>query len=838
MTPPPSPPHTGPVPTAVARVEPGTMVPVAPGLEAAFYPADGPERARVLMLHGGGGVGGSPAMMAPLAAAIVQGGGAACAVLRYRTRETAGPALTAADTCDDAAAALDWARRGLPDGAKLFVLGASYGGFLALDAAHRAPEGVAGLILLNPVTETRPGGFANAVLTPETAGDRSPQALWAGSPAMGRMRCLIVHGRRDDVVPHEASAAFAALWPPGRARLILQPNAAHGYFNRPPHTGIVAGQVRDFALGAAPRRPDRLPEGVRLLYGIGAQKAGTSWLFSYLRTHPGVHSQAIKELHYFDQIAPAGQSPEHLASVLGALKSEVGALSLPIGPEDGRLLRKAVLRARYLDIFTAEPGRHGKYLSYLTEGRGPGQPVVCDITPAYCTLTAETYAEMAGLGDTRFLFLMRDPVGRLWSQIRMAIGARGFSSDPADPTARARFDAACRARSEELVGIFGRTGPVGRADYLRTLRELEWAVPADRILTLFHERRFSQQTADRICAFLGLPPHPIPADDRPEGGDPDDVPEEIEALLYPILEDQYRGIAARFGDPLPDRWRARMARFGGAQGRTARPAAPAVWRAAGRRGPDGPARSVLFAHIPKTAGQTVTAELRRVLGRRAMSPVRTHTQVAPDAQLPPGYRLYAGHLDWTDLETLPEPRFAFTILRDPRERIASFYFYLLREAAGLSEADLGKSANFGKKMISTRSADAYFFEGDKPWQRFIRDHYDNFFCTYLATRRIRGSKQVDGMSAADHVAAAVAGAGALDGVYHVDGLEPLEADLGMALGGAVRIAGNYVNAGPRPVRGSRWAELLDRFESDASVRRIEAFAERDLALLDALGLGG
>ena len=36
-----------------------------------------------------------------------------------------------------------------------------------------------------------------------------------------------------------------------------------------------------------------------VLFGIGAQKAGTSWLHSVLSSHPECHLP-VKEVHYFD----------------------------------------------------------------------------------------------------------------------------------------------------------------------------------------------------------------------------------------------------------------------------------------------------------------------------------------------------------------------------------------------------------------------------------------------------------------------------------------------------------------------------------------------------------
>jgi len=49
--------------------------------------------------------------------------------------------------------------------------------------------------------------------------------------------------------------------------------------------------------------PPFLPETTKLAYCIGAQKAGTTWLYETLRTSNEIHFSRNKELHYFDVIS-------------------------------------------------------------------------------------------------------------------------------------------------------------------------------------------------------------------------------------------------------------------------------------------------------------------------------------------------------------------------------------------------------------------------------------------------------------------------------------------------------------------------------------------------------
>lgn len=243
---------------------------------------------------------------------------------------------------------------------------------------------------------------------------------------------------------------------------------------------------------------------------------------------------------------------------------------------------------------------------------------------------------------------------------------------------------------------------------------------------------------------------------------------------------------------------------------------------------------IVFLHIPKTAGQTIHNELVRLVGGPArVSPVRVHTQAPAGGQMPPGYSLYSGHIDWTELDSLPAPRFTFTTLRDPRERIASFYFYLRDQAAALDAARLEAAENLGMKVIAQSSADDYFFGGTDAWQRFIGDHYDNFYCAYFATRRIRGRSRLRELGQEEVMRLALAGLDEIDAVYHTTALHRLEEEVERRFGTRISVAGNYFNAGQSHGGQAerRWPKLVALMESDASIARLERFAEADEALM-------
>lgn len=246
---------------------------------------------------------------------------------------------------------------------------------------------------------------------------------------------------------------------------------------------------------------------------------------------------------------------------------------------------------------------------------------------------------------------------------------------------------------------------------------------------------------------------------------------------------------------------------------------------------------IVFLHIPKTAGQTVHNELARAVGQSDVSPIRVHGQAtSAESQLPVGYKLYSGHIDWLALDQIEKPRFVFSIFRDPRERIASFYFYLLKEAKLLSAEALKQPHNLGKGTILQQSADDYFFGGNQNWQNFIQDHYDNFYCRYLATQKIRAGREFSALPNRRKLRIALRSLNQIDWIYSLENLSVLEDDLNALYGFDLNFNQNQTNAGDRPVTEPRWPRLMEALERDQSKLRLEEFVALDLALMDRLEL--
>ncbi|MEM0946889.1 MAG: sulfotransferase [Pseudomonadota bacterium] len=223
--------------------------------------------------------------------------------------------------------------------------------------------------------------------------------------------------------------------------------------------------------------------GPRLLFGIGATKAGTSWLHHWLRGHSEVGLRSVKELHYFDAL-----SRDRMARRIEELATERDDLM------SGRAGSERLQDIDDLIGLFSTPS-DAAYLDYL----GRERAVVGDITPAYGLLPEADLRRMDSLGEARFLLILRDPVARLWSHVRMIAGRR----EPDGAVTDARSG---RILSRTLSGHEAEIE--SRSDYRGMFDRLCHAVPGPRRLVVFFEDLFSGDATKMICAFLGISPAP------------------------------------------------------------------------------------------------------------------------------------------------------------------------------------------------------------------------------------------------------------------------------------------------------------------------------------------
>lgn len=232
---------------------------------------------------------------------------------------------------------------------------------------------------------------------------------------------------------------------------------------------------------------------------------------------------------------------------------------------------------------------------------------------------------------------------------------------------------------------------------------------------------------------------------------------------------------------------------------------------------------IAFLHIPKTAGQSIHHSLVELFPPNAVCPARTNEALYKlSVKQLSNYSLFSGHLDWSMLKLSGRFDLVFTVLRDPVDRILSFYFYLRKEAIRLSEA--GQSIGEGMQAALNLSPKEYFTGASPKLRRFLDNHYNNFYAYYFASGSYAGysllsTKFQPGSSKLFDYA--LMGMNSLDKVYTISTLSLLERDLKILAGESLRpIIETNVNRSVKPSnrenlltelsQGWDWKEELTR----------------------------
>ncbi|WP_099823809.1 sulfotransferase [Oceaniglobus indicus] len=287
-----------------------------------------------------------------------------------------------------------------------------------------------------------------------------------------------------------------------------------------------------------------------LCLAVGATKSGTSWLHETLADHPACHLRSIKELHYFDALDNDRIDAE--IRQITARRDELAdrLQTAPIAKAGG-LAQRIADRDEWLSVLRLGREDTGAYLDYLHRG-GDGCAVVGDVTPAYALLSQERLRTMAGLTpDVRFVYLMRDPVARLWSHVRMMAARRGDDGTVDPRRARNILKRTLRGEEHEIEV---------RGDYRAALTKLRAAVPQDKLLCLFYEEIFGGDGMARLCAFLGIDPMAGDTERRVHEGTALDMAAGLREKATTWLAPQYEFVARTMGRNLPQEWLANMAR--------------------------------------------------------------------------------------------------------------------------------------------------------------------------------------------------------------------------------------------------------------------------------------
>jgi hypothetical protein len=247
--------------------------------------------------------------------------------------------------------------------------------------------------------------------------------------------------------------------------------------------------------------------------GIGAQKAGTTWLNENLRQHPEVWGPPIKEIHYFNRSYPASPSPLTSSSLIFRILGQ--------GRQD-RLWRKELVK-RILSIREATWQEIAWYLQfffgqyndnwYAALFKSAGSQVKGEITPAYSFLDMKDIEHIKEImPGARIIYIVRNPIDRAWSAAKSAIRhdairRAGWKGLFQHRQIASRVESISSSKFERKFNrIMRREGFLLRGDYVRTINNWQKKFSKAQFFIGFFEDivHNPRQFLQTIFEFLGV----------------------------------------------------------------------------------------------------------------------------------------------------------------------------------------------------------------------------------------------------------------------------------------------------------------------------------------------
>lgn len=226
--------------------------------------------------------------------------------------------------------------------------------------------------------------------------------------------------------------------------------------------------------------------------GVGAQKAGTTWLHRYLNGYDCADFGAIKEYHIWDVL-----DMEEISTFDGRTRKRRFNELLT------RRIRKSLDDLKRMEIrfkFQTYPEQYFDYFADLL--KQDGIRLTGDISPSYCGLPQDTLKKIQDEFakrdiDVRVAFLMRDPVDRLWSAVKMYNRKDRIRGG-------VEF---CHADEEALLTYMSTPHARLRNSYPETLENIYSVFPSEKIFVGIHENMFTDEEVERLSNFLDLEPN-------------------------------------------------------------------------------------------------------------------------------------------------------------------------------------------------------------------------------------------------------------------------------------------------------------------------------------------
>ncbi len=217
------------------------------------------------------------------------------------------------------------------------------------------------------------------------------------------------------------------------------------------------------------------------ILGVGCQKGGTTWLSEQLIKDISVNMGFEKEYHVFDTLYINPRPLDILLQQLNDIN------------KNNKLMKSNPNLLRHIDFYRDI----NNYFDYLWIKNDIN--IVGDITPAYAGLPKMVFQDikkhliLRGF-KIKVIFLMRDPLERCWSAVRMH---RKINS-------KNNIDLKIQDEQKELSQFYSLGGCKRRTTYEITIANLQSVFSSEEIFFGIYETLFELQNIQKLEEFLGV----------------------------------------------------------------------------------------------------------------------------------------------------------------------------------------------------------------------------------------------------------------------------------------------------------------------------------------------
>ncbi|GAB5448588.1 sulfotransferase [Gymnodinialimonas sp.] len=230
-----------------------------------------------------------------------------------------------------------------------------------------------------------------------------------------------------------------------------------------------------------------------LLLGVGAMKAGTTWIFDALHRHPDIYFCREKEIHYLyaRHVNPGMLSDKNrMRRARDYLYFDPEVSSKPV------LQKRVQWVAHWLNGPVDDA-----WFNSLFEQKG-GATWVADFSNMNALVPEEGWAALhARTEKLRVLYTLREPLDRLWSHVRFHLKMQG-ATEKLDEWTLDELEDHVRHGADYLT----------HNDYAAAIARMQAALPAECLHVDFFDRISREPRAfiADVEQFLDVAPHDLP----------------------------------------------------------------------------------------------------------------------------------------------------------------------------------------------------------------------------------------------------------------------------------------------------------------------------------------